>query len=108
MTGGGGADTFIFTAVSDSTSSARDMITDFEVGIDKIDLHAIDANTASSSGNQDFLFFGSSATAVANQVTFTQSGGNTIVPADTTGNSTPEIVIVLAGLHTLTQDDFIL
>jgi hypothetical protein len=37
-----------------------------------------------------------------------QSGGNTIVFADNTGNSTPEIVIMLTGLHTLTQSDFLL
>lgn len=61
-----------------------------------------------ASGNQDFSFFGSSASAVANSITFTESGGNTIVSADTNGNSTVDIVIVLAGLHALTQDDFIL
>jgi Ca2+-binding RTX toxin-like protein len=109
MTGGTGADTFVFAAVSDSTNAARDTIMDFVHGVDKIDLHAIDANTAfGAPGNQDFLFFGSSTIAVANQVTFTQSGGNTIVSADTNGNSIPDIVIVLAGLHTLTANDFIL
>jgi serralysin len=109
MTGGAGADTFIFTATSESPSSARDTIMDFVAGTDKIDLHAIDANTASgAAGNQDFFFFGSSPIAVAHQVTFTQAGGNTIVSADTNGNSTADIVIVLTGLHTLTQDDFIL
>ena len=109
MTGGAGADRFVFTAVSDSTSSARDTIVDFVEGTDKIDLHAIDANTKSgATGNQDFLFFGSSKTAVANQVTFNYSGGNTIVSADTNGNSTPDLVVVLAGLHALTSNDFLL
>jgi serralysin len=107
MTGGAGADTFVFAAVSESTNTARDTIWDFEEGSDKIDLHAIDANT-SVAGNQDFLFFGSSATSVFNSVTFTQSGGNTIVSADINGNSAPDIVITLAGLHNLTQNDFIL
>ena len=109
MTGSAGADTFVFVAITDSPDTARDTIADFEVGTDKIDLHAIDANTASgATGNQDFLFFGSSSITVANQVTFTHLGGNTIVSADTNGNSTPNIVFVLAGLHTLTQSDFIL
>ena len=109
MTGGADADTFVFTAASDSTSSARDTIVDFVEGVDKIDLHAIDANTASGApGDQTFAFSGSSPIAVANSVTFIQSGGNTIVSADTNGNSTPNLVIVLAGLHTLTADNFIL
>ena len=82
---------------------------DFVEGVDKINLQAIDANTASGfAGNQDFFFFGSSPIAIANQVSFTQSGGNTIVSADTNGNSSADIVIVLTGLHALTQDDFIL
>jgi Ca2+-binding RTX toxin-like protein len=109
MTGSAGADTFVFIAITDSPDTARDTIADFEVGTDKIDLHAIDANTASgATGNQDFLFFGSSPNTVANQVTFTHLDGNTIVSADTNGNSTPNIVFVLAGLHTLSANDFVL
>jgi Ca2+-binding RTX toxin-like protein len=40
LTGGGGLDTFIFTDPGDSgnTASARDRITDFQTGIDRIDL----------------------------------------------------------------------
>jgi hypothetical protein len=109
MAGGDGGDTFVFTAVSDSARTAQDTITDFVEGVDKIDLHAIDANTASlAPGNQDFSFFGSSVIAVANQVTFTYSNGNTIVSADINGNSTADLVIVLTGLHALTANDFVL
>src|SRR5690349_22897188 len=50
-----GADTFVFTAVADSSLAARDTITDFQAGIDKIDLSLIDAKTTAS-GNQAFLF----------------------------------------------------
>jgi Ca2+-binding RTX toxin-like protein len=109
MIGGDGSDTFVFTATSDSTSSARDTIVDFEEGVDKIDLSAIDANTASGAfGNQNFMFVGSNAIAVANSVTFAQNGGNTVVSAEINGNSTADLVIVLSGLHTLTANDFIL
>ena len=54
LTGGGfngsgdlSVDTFVFTAVTDSgvTNATRDTILDFEDGVDKIDLSAIDANT---------------------------------------------------------------
>jgi serralysin len=109
MTGAAGADAFVFTAVSESTGRTPDTILDFVEGTDKIDLRGIDANTAfGAAGNQDFLFFGSSSGVVANQVTFRQSGGNTIVSADTNGNSTADLVIVLSGLHALTQNDFLL
>jgi serralysin len=109
LTGGDGSDTFVYSAIPDSTKSAQDTIKDFVEGVDKIDLHAIDANTTSlATGNQDFSFFGSSSTAVANQVTFSYSGGNTIVSADTNGNTTADLMIVLTGLHTLTANDFVL
>jgi len=109
LTGNGGRDAFVYTAVSDSTSTVQDTIKDFVEGVDKIDLHAIDANTTSlATGNQDFSFFGSSSTAVANQVTFSYSGGNTIVSADTNGNTTADLVIVLTGVHALTANDFVL
>ena len=108
MTGGGGADVFVFTAVSDSTKTGQDVIQDLLSGTDRIDLHSIDANTSTLPNDQDFLFFGFSATPVANQVTFNYSNGNTIVSADTNGNSTADMVITLIGQHALTFNDFIL
>jgi hypothetical protein len=41
----------------------------------------------------------------ANTVTWSVVGGNTIVRADATGNTTADFVITLAGIHTLTQSD---
>lgn len=41
LTGGGGADIFRYLAWTDSTSSAPDSITDFQIGVDKIDLSAV-------------------------------------------------------------------
>jgi parallel beta-helix repeat protein len=41
MTGGDGADVFVYKQISDSSASAgKDLITDFTVGVDKIDLSA--------------------------------------------------------------------
>ena len=58
MTGGAGADRFVFQALSDSTvGAARDVIRDFLIGADKIDLAAIDAN-AGAAGDQAFSFIG--------------------------------------------------
>lgn len=44
LTGGGGADTFLFNP---KDSGARDTITDFETGIDRLDLSRLDATTVS-------------------------------------------------------------
>jgi len=63
LTGGAGADTFVFSSVSHSRGATVDTITDFQTGIDRIDLRGIDANTAAS-GDQAFRLV-SSATGTA-------------------------------------------
>jgi hypothetical protein len=51
LTGGAGSDTFVFKSAAEAgngtgaSSSNADLITDFQVGFDKIDLGLIDANT---------------------------------------------------------------
>jgi Ca2+-binding RTX toxin-like protein len=113
LTGGLGADTFLFKAITDSQPGVGlfDTIADFQDhaggGLDTIDLSAIDGNT-STVGTQHLTFGGSSATVVANSVTWTQSGGNTIVQADVDGNTLngAEMQLVLTGLHTLGITDF--
>ena len=62
LTGGAGADRFVFIASGDSGAGANaDRITDFSrAQLDKIDLAAIDANSAVA-GNQGFSFIGSGA-----------------------------------------------
>ena len=58
LTGGADADTFNFVSLSDSTvaQSGRDTITDFEIGIDKIDLSKIDA--IKGGGDDAFTYIG--------------------------------------------------
>jgi Ca2+-binding RTX toxin-like protein len=58
LTGGAGADTFQYRSTSDSTSAAPDRILDFEAGMDKIDLHFIDADI-NTPGDQAFTLIGS-------------------------------------------------
>jgi hypothetical protein len=76
---------------------------------------AIDANTSSKAkGDQAFAFAGQNANAVANSVTWFESGGNTIAQADVTGpdaqgNTTADLTVVLTGInHNLTASDFML
>ena len=110
LTGGGGHDTFKFVAVTDSAPGAYDTITDFQHGVDTIDLSAIDANT-SVAGDQAFGFSAGQTAAVQfNKVTWHQDTllNETIIQADNDGIGGAEIEIHLAGLKTLTASDFIL
>ena len=64
LTGGADADLFVYLAESDSTTTVRDRITDFEKGVDKIDLSAIPAIsgfgalTIALSGSYTLVSFG--------------------------------------------------
>lgn len=60
MTGGNGEDVFKFNRTLDSTTTARDKITDFNGVFDHIDLTAIDADT-STKADDAFNFIGSAA-----------------------------------------------
>ncbi|WP_292442532.1 VCBS domain-containing protein [Mesorhizobium sp.] len=111
LTGGLGSDTFYYgTAVSDSAPGAGnfDTITDFVHGVDKIDLSSIDANTGSG-GDQAFLFGGSNTATVANSITWSEVGGNTVVHVDVNGNTSADLQITLTGVGLgLTASDFVL
>ena len=110
LTGGLGpeTDTFVFAALTDSTASAPDLITDFVHGSDIIDLSAIDANNRSR-GDQAFLFGGENANVAAYAVTWFERNGNTIVQADVNGNTTADLQIVLTGTAlNLHATDFLL
>ena len=108
ITGGAGADTFIFTSIGDSSTLATaDRITDFQEhsagGGDFVDLSIIDA--VAGGADNPFSFAGQNAVAVANSVTWYQSAGNTIIQADNTGDTTPDLVIILNGTHSLAVND---
>jgi Ca2+-binding RTX toxin-like protein len=109
LTGGTGNDIFKFNATGDSTTSnaTADVILDFVAGQDLIDFSAIDANSGLA-GDQAFAWGGNTAATIANSVTWSTSGGNTIVRIDTNGNATADMVVVLTGIHNLNQTDFIL
>ena len=109
MTGEADADVFRFTAKTDSAKGASaDVITDFQVGIDLIDLSGIDPSAAA--GDQAYLFNGAGAF-VANglaQLRVITSGSNTVVQLDHDGNGTSDMEIVLNGNPALTSADFLL
>lgn len=102
MTGGSGADVFKYSAITDSgkASGARDIITDFVRGTDKIDL-------ADFAGTFTFKGTGALGGSVRG-VNYAQASGNTIIGIDADGNGTLDLQIQLTGLHALTASDFLL
>jgi len=91
LDGGAGADTFVFSAGdSGVTAGNRDVILDFEDGVDKLDFSAF-------SGGK---FIGGAAFGGAsNEVRAQVVGGNTILQIDTDGDSSVDMEIELSGQH---------
>lgn len=92
MTGGDGADVFVFDDRHAGLGLARDIITDFETGVDMIDLSAIDANTRKR-GDQAFTF--TDTTATKNSVWIMAFDGTTVVVADVNGDKRADMMIHL-------------
>ncbi|NKC30227.1 calcium-binding protein [Falsiroseomonas selenitidurans] len=110
LTGGADADRFVYLAAGDSTSAARDIITDFSAG-DLIDLSALDGNTGLA-GLQSFTFLGqvqpgAGASIGAGEVSFHHYGGNTHVNIGLDGDGVRDMAIELTGLLALKVTDFL-
>src|SRR5204863_228069 len=83
---------------SGASQATRDIVTDFTVGSDKLDLSALDqfrflGNGVAFDGKSDALHTIS-------------SGGNTIVEGDINGDKVADFQIELTGSKALTQGDF--
>lgn len=107
MTGGSGTDTYIYNSASNSTSSAMDIITNFNVGMDRIDLTSLgalqyDGSIQSNGKNGN--------TIAAHSVGWQVSGGNTFVYVNTSGAkeniAASNMKIELAGNLSPTSSDF--
>jgi Ca2+-binding RTX toxin-like protein len=107
--GGGGADTFDYNNIADAPVSATtsELIKDFQIGIDKIDLSNIDANTTKG-GNGTFAFIGDVAFTGAGQLRAFLDGADTIIQANVDANLAADFQIRLTGTLPLTSADFIL
>lgn len=99
LTGGGGRDTFVF----DSIDTARDIITDFKTGQDKIDLSGIDAIDGSWDDDA-FAFIGSSAFSnIAGELRYADG----VLEGDVNGDGVADFSIELTRTK-LVLDDLIL
>lgn len=110
LTGGSGADRFIFMRASDSRGTLRDTITDFEKGVDKIDLLQIDARSTVPN-NQAFTFIGRAAFSDrAGELRATSAVDGVIqVQGDLDGNGRADFFLTLLDMSgSLRASDFIL
>ncbi|MGZ9098466.1 MAG: calcium-binding protein, partial [Brevundimonas sp.] len=111
LTGGAGNDIFAYRSVTDSNSTERDGIQDFNAG-DRIDLSLIDANI-NAGGNQDFTFVGANAfSGTAGELRYENislGGPIWLVQGDVNGDgvSDLEIVLVISPADPITAADFI-
>jgi Ca2+-binding RTX toxin-like protein len=107
LSGGDDADVFDFDAAAESgiTASTWDVITDFQRGVDRIDLRTIDANAARLA-DQSFSFIGTAAfgSNAAGQLRF-EAG---VVYGSTDADAAPEFAIRVLGASTLAAADFML
>jgi Ca2+-binding RTX toxin-like protein len=100
--GGSGSDIFYFTTID-----ATDRIADFERGSDRIDLTAIDADTARA-GTQAFTLIGSAAfSGKAGELRVYSGGNDYFVAGDINGDGTADLLINL-GSAQIGSGDFIL
>ena len=109
LSGGADADRFIYDSVQDSLAGAsnRDVISGFEVGLDKIDVDSIDANSLLG-GRQDFQLATGIAPLQAGQFRIAQSGSDTILSFATDNILGVDMQIVLANVSGVTIADLIL
>ena len=101
LNGGAGADVFVYDVKQDSSTGASDVIQDFEVGIDTIDLSAV------ASG---LTFVGTAAfSGTGNEVRYDIAGnGRTYIQVDTDANGSADMRIWLTDVGALSADDFVL
>jgi len=104
LVGGADADTFLYASTAESTPGAGDTITDFESGLDTLDLALIDADTAID-GNQAFVFIDAAAfSGAAGELRYADGQ----LQADTDGDGLPDFEIAFSNLVALTAGDILL
>ena len=110
MRGGTGADSFVYEKLDDSVvGSLRDLIYDFQAGVDTIDLSAIDAIAGTPDQDDAFSFVGGSAfSGTAGELRYFISGGNTVLAGDVNGDAVADFEIMLASRPPLGTGDFVL
>ena len=104
LTGGGGADTFVFL----SKTEGVDDITDFSTGIDEFELTSSGFDNELNAGNLTSQYFvqGTNATQNHGQLLYNQATGELAWDADGTGGQAADIFAELANGTSLAFSDF--
>jgi serralysin len=108
LVGGAGADVFVYGSATDSTfsPSGRDLIGDFEDGVDVVDLSAI--NVPGPTGGFHFVGNGAIFTGTIGELIAQQAGSSTLVHGDVNGDGVVDLSIEFKGLHVFSTTDFVL
>ncbi|WP_421593075.1 calcium-binding protein [Shinella sp. M27] len=106
LTGGSGEDFFVFF---DNASNLKgyDTITDFQHGLDTIDVRSIDANEGKLNNNA-FKLVEANGTLKIGEMHHYFDGKNTVLAADMDGDKKADFYLVLLGHIKLTAGDFLL
>ncbi len=109
VTGGSGTDYFMYASVAETGIGATsDLITDFQVGVDKIYLAALQG-LPNLAADDHWHFVGKKYfTGAALEIRTYASGSNTIVAFDLDGDMKADMEIELSGTRNLTADDFLI
>lgn len=105
LAGGSGADLFVFgSKVEIGTGTERDVVFDFQHGIDHVDLRTMDANTGRT-GDQAFSFIGGqSFSGKAGQLRY----ANGVLQGDVNGDGKADFGLEFQERPTLTTGDLLL
>ena len=108
--GYGWADEFAFVNLNEVglAPGTRDIIMDFEVGIDKIDVGGIDADAIHNGNNVFRLSQTALHDGLPGSLRVVVVNGNTYVMADRDGDKVSDFSIQVEGIHQLTASDFYL
>ena len=107
--GDGAADIFRINSVAESApgGGVRDIIRDFEQGLDTIDLAGIDADETNGSGDDAFTFIGTAAfSGTAGELRAFTTAASTLVRGDTDGDGIADLEIFLNGTIVFQESDF--
>ncbi len=108
LTGGAGADRFMFEQVriAGDVAPVRDVITDFVSGQDKIHLARMDADSTQA-GNQAWKLVASFSNN-AGELVKSLDGENLLLSGDVNGDGRADLLVQLTGVSALTAADVIL
>ncbi|WEX89880.1 M10 family metallopeptidase C-terminal domain-containing protein [Sinorhizobium garamanticum] len=111
LVGGAGADRFLFKSLAETTvtTTGRDTIYDFVASqSDRIDLSAIDANTAAT-GNQAFVFVGTAAfSGGKGELRYDRAASDTYIYGDVNGDRKADFAIHLDDAVAMQKGYFVL